>query len=49
MLETPVYVAVLDNYTLLSENLTTADNQQESLIIFKLWKEILSKKNCKSI
>ena len=30
MLETPVYVAVLDNYTLLSENLTTADNQQES-------------------
>ena len=30
MLETPVYVAVLDKFTLLSENLTTADNQQES-------------------
>jgi hypothetical protein len=33
MLETPVYVAVLDNIMLSSENLTTADNQQERLIL----------------
>jgi len=29
MLETPVNVAVLDKFVLLSENLSTADNQQE--------------------
>ena len=30
-----MYVAVLDKYDLLSENLTTADNQQERLIVME--------------